>query len=260
MPMGGSAQERLFDSFVQTDAAVAGGAPTQRALLTAGAAVIGKVSIDQTTPGTTDSVTVATAQGAGAAIGATSGAAVITDANGTIQQYLRGIITFFVTGFGGAVANVAAATGFLRALGIRQYLATLPTLTDTRYQHGLVDINGADQTNLATLLAGEDQTYNRMMTLPKYSVTVITTQTTTVIKASAGIIKSIQINTPVANAVVEVYDNASGAGTRLMPTMTMPAVLLNNGPMPPILIDGIATTGITVITSGATMGVGVSWL
>ena len=57
-----------------------------------GAAVIGKVSIDQTTPGTTDSVTVATAQGAGAAIGATTGAAVITDANGTIQQYLRGLI------------------------------------------------------------------------------------------------------------------------------------------------------------------------
>jgi hypothetical protein len=60
--------------------------------LLAGTAIIGKVGIDQTTPGTTDSVTVSTAQGAGAAIGATSGAAVITDATGTIQQYLRGLV------------------------------------------------------------------------------------------------------------------------------------------------------------------------
>lgn len=70
---------------------------TRMAALVAGAAVIGKVGIDQTTPGTTDSVSVATAQGAGAAIGATSGAAVITDANGTIQQYLRGLVKLAIT-------------------------------------------------------------------------------------------------------------------------------------------------------------------
>jgi len=61
-------------------------------VLAAGSAILGKVGIDQTTPGTTDSVTVATAQGAGAAIGATTGAAVVTDTNGTIQQYLRGLV------------------------------------------------------------------------------------------------------------------------------------------------------------------------
>lgn len=54
-----------------------------------------KASIDQTTPGTTDSVTVATGQGAGATIGATSGAAVVTDADGTLQQYLRGLVKLF---------------------------------------------------------------------------------------------------------------------------------------------------------------------
>jgi len=58
----------------------------------AGANVIGKVSIDQTTPGTTDLVSVATAQGAGATIGTTAGAAVITSAEGTLQQYLRGLV------------------------------------------------------------------------------------------------------------------------------------------------------------------------
>lgn len=80
--------------------------------LTAGSAIIGKVGIDQTTPGTTDSVTVATGQGAGATIGATSGAAVITDANGTLQQYLRGIVKLLITGgtiILGAGANVIGA-------------------------------------------------------------------------------------------------------------------------------------------------------
>ena len=61
--------------------------------LPAGTALIGKVGIDQTTPGTTDSVSVATAQGAGATIGVTTGAKATTDANATIQQYLRGLVT-----------------------------------------------------------------------------------------------------------------------------------------------------------------------
>lgn len=64
--------------------------------LDTGSNIVGRVGIDQTTPGTTDSVSVATAQGAGAAIGAISGAAVVTDANGTIQQYLRGIVKLLV--------------------------------------------------------------------------------------------------------------------------------------------------------------------
>jgi hypothetical protein len=67
-------------------------------VLAAGTAVIGKVGIDQTTPGTTDSVSVATGQGAGATIGVTSGAAVITDANGTVQQYLRGLVKQWIAG------------------------------------------------------------------------------------------------------------------------------------------------------------------
>lgn len=69
-------------------------------VLAAGGNIIGKVGIDQTTPGTTDSVSVATAQGAGATIGVTTGTAVITDAAGTVQQYLRGIIKLAITAGG----------------------------------------------------------------------------------------------------------------------------------------------------------------
>lgn len=78
------------------------------AVLAAGSALVGNVGIDQTTPGTTDSVTVATEQGAGAAIGATTGAAVITDANGTVQQYLRGLVKLWIGGLA-AGANLIGA-------------------------------------------------------------------------------------------------------------------------------------------------------
>jgi hypothetical protein len=79
-------------------------------VLGAGSNIVGKVGVDQTTPGTTDSVTVATGQGAGAAIGATNGAAVITDANGTIQQYLRGLVKLIAAKIGVTVADGDAAT------------------------------------------------------------------------------------------------------------------------------------------------------
>jgi hypothetical protein len=45
--------------------------------------------------GPTHAVSVDTGSGAGATIGTTSGAAVVTDATGTLQQYLRGIVSFF---------------------------------------------------------------------------------------------------------------------------------------------------------------------
>ena len=57
--------------------------------LAAGTAVVGKVGIDQTTPGTTDSVTVATGQGAGATIGAVADAVVAAGAAGTLSAKLR---------------------------------------------------------------------------------------------------------------------------------------------------------------------------
>ncbi len=42
----------------------------------------------------------------------------------------------------GAVANVAAATGFVDSLGICQYLASQPTITDTRFNQIQCDVNG----------------------------------------------------------------------------------------------------------------------
>ena len=89
--------------------------------LNAGTALVGKVGLDQTTPGTTESVTVATAQGAGAAIGATTGAAIVTDVDGTIQRYLRGLVKLWIAG-------LAAGAQIIGKVGIDQ---TTPGTTDS---------------------------------------------------------------------------------------------------------------------------------
>lgn len=77
-------------------------------VLAAGTNVIGKVSIDQTTPGTTNAIDLKTiaggapsatgkidvkiAGGDDAVAGTTTGSAVTSDADGTLQQYLRGLV------------------------------------------------------------------------------------------------------------------------------------------------------------------------
>jgi len=74
--------KRALQSLTLLVTAVQGATP-------AGSAIIGKVGIDQTTPGTTDSVTLATGQGAGATIGATADAVVAAGATGSLSAKLR---------------------------------------------------------------------------------------------------------------------------------------------------------------------------
>lgn len=160
-----------------------------------GSAIVGKVGIDQTTPGTTDSVSVSTAQGAGAAIGAISGAAVITDANGTIQQYLRGLVKLWITG-GLGVAQAASASGGYSFLNIP---------------------------------AG---------------------QATTVVKAGAGTLHSIILNSPAtATNTTTVYDHPSGAGT----VIGRPNVVAATVPST-LLYDLAFANGLTIITGTADGG------
>jgi hypothetical protein len=90
--------------------------------LPTGSNVVGRVGIDQTTPGTTDSVTVATGQGAGATIGAVADAAVSAGATGTVSAKLRrvtqgledlktGIVLAAGTNVVGASTAASSATG-----------------------------------------------------------------------------------------------------------------------------------------------------
>lgn len=156
--------------------------------------VVGSLSVDQTTPGTTDSVTVATAQGAGATLGATTGAKVITDANGTIQQYLRGLVSLISGTL--SVAFGASATG------------------------------GYSFLNIA---AG---------------------QATTVVKASAGTLHSITLNSAAtATNTTVIYDHPSGVGT----VIGRPNVVAATVPTT-LIFDLAFANGLTIITATANGG------
>jgi len=78
---------------------------------------------------------------AGAAAGGTSssfGSGFPTP--GTAAGFSDG--TNMVAGRAGPVANSASAAGYLDALGVCQYLATPPTITDTRFNQVQCDVNG----------------------------------------------------------------------------------------------------------------------
>jgi len=124
--------------------------------IAAGANIIGKVGIDQTTPGTTNKVVASVASGgiasgavatgalaagsiaAGAKVaaaeidghsqtlGITTGAAVVTDAAGTVQQYLRGLVKLLVDKITVAIDQTTPGT-------TNKVVADVPTATPTTY-------------------------------------------------------------------------------------------------------------------------------
>lgn len=85
-------------------------------------------------------VTLASDDPAVATLGATTGAAVITDANGTIQQYLRGLIKQWATTF---VAQGSTSSGeLILPIGART-LAASPTDTTAQTNAPVMDIKGS---------------------------------------------------------------------------------------------------------------------
>lgn len=105
---------------------------------------------------------------------------------------------------------------------------------------------------LSTLLAGEDIPNDVMKVEQRFSYLNIPTQTTTTVKSGVGFLRRIIIPTKVASATVKIYDNTAGSGTVIMDTLTMPATLLDDGPMV-IDFDCSFAVGCTIVTAGATM-------
>lgn len=76
-------------------------------------------------------------------------------------------------------------------------------------------------------------------------------------KAYPGLLRSIVINEPVASSVITIYDSTTASGT-VIGTITLPATLLNQGPMTwepggPV----VCSTGITVETGTGTSDITV---
>lgn len=169
----------------------------------------------------------------------------ISGFNGTTWDRLKAGITTITSTF----------TGILNTLPWGIYHATPSTRTDGQGGPIEIDSKGNAQVNLNKLIHGEDETYDIMKVQAQFTVTNITTQTTTTLKSGAGQFGGLMINTPVANAVITIYDNTAASGTKLA-TITLPAALLSSGPIAyGFGAAGKFATGLTVVTSGATMDI-----
>ena len=82
----------------------------------------------------------------------------------------------------------------------------------------------------------------------------ITTDATTVIKSTTGVLHVITINNPVATGTITIYDGITTSGTK-MGTITVPA-----SPMPVTLVyDTAFWVGLTIVTGTENMDITVSF-
>lgn len=195
---------------------------------------------------TAQRTTLASDDPAVATLGATTGSAVITDANGTIQQYLRGIVKLLITA--GTVV-LGAGTAIIGKVGIDQ---TTPGTTNlvAAGQNGTWTVQPGNTANTtAWKVDGSAVTQpvsSGASATGGYSyLNIAAGQATTVVKASAGTLHSIILNSAAtaANTTV-IYDHASGVGTVIgrpaVTTATVPTTLL---------YDIAFATGLTIITA-----------
>lgn len=127
------------------------------------------------------------------------------------------------------------------------YNSSAPTYTTGQTSELQSDANGNLKVTLATLIAGENLTTNRLNVEPVYSFQNISSTATTVVKSGAGTLHTITINKPVASSVITIYDNTAASGT-LIATITLPATLLQEGPYSAIY-DVSFSTGLTIVTA-----------
>lgn len=121
----------------------------------------------------------------------------------------------------------------------------------------ILDDNKNRNVNLAVQLAGEDLARDRMVTIGSFNYTNITTATTTTVKSGSGFLNALIVNKGVATATITMYDNTAGSGT-LIGVITFGAALLGDPPVQS-KYEVNFTTGLTIVTSGAT-DLTVSWL
>lgn len=143
-----------------------------------------------------------------------------------------------------AVTTVSATlTGFLNTLPWAIYNATPTTRTEGQGGPLQADTKGNLHSNLNTLLSGENQGKNRLMTTRPGTSTRITTATTTTPVSGTGILAKIIVEVALTGTVT-VYDNTAASGTVLaiLPIGTVAGVYM---------FDSKFTTGLTLVTSAA---------
>ncbi|MCA1565826.1 MAG: hypothetical protein LC803_09350 [Acidobacteria bacterium] len=143
----------------------------------------------------------------------------------------------------GNVASGAADSGNPVKAGGR-YNSSVPTLTNGQRGDLQLDANASLKTTLATTIAGEDLTANRMLTENRNTPTYISTATTTVVKSSPGTLRTIVVQGGTTGTIIG-YDNTAASGTILFSFDTTNALATYT-------FDASFAIGLTVVTSAAT--------
>ena len=149
----------------------------------------------------------------------------------------------------GITACTATLTGWLNMLPWAVYNATPTTRTEGQggplQADALGNMKGVEQ----YAPGYEDNVANVAKVENRYSYNYITTATTTVIKSGAGFLHGITIGKHIAANAISVFDNTAGSGTTMI-IITPGASLLGDPPYNAI-IDVAFSTGLTVVTAGA---------
>ncbi len=149
----------------------------------------------------------------------------------------------------------ATLTGGLQKSIVRGGVKGVTTAADVTSTSNGSDHNGLD--TVEQFAPGyEDNTANRAIIEQRNSYLNITSTATTVVKAAPGFLHRITINSATIAAVITIYDNTAGSGTKIG-TITMPAALLANQ----IIIDYdiLFLTGLTIVTSVGAQDITVSY-
>lgn len=110
----------------------------------------------------------------------------------------------------GAQSNATAATGYLAALGVGQYNATAPTITDTRYNHFQLDSRGNQKVVDGAYEVGT--VFNAVLNDVDISV-----------KASAGYLLSIRVsNINAAIRYLQIHNKATAPAGGDTPILSFP--------------------------------------
>jgi len=218
---------------------------------------------------TTLRAVLATDDPAVSALGGTTGAKVVTDANGTIQQYLRGLVTFFANALGAGTAaaanrvTLASDDPAVATLGATTGAAVITDANGTiqQYLRGLIKqwiagtlVVGAGSNLIGRTAADASAATGGIPSTARLLSAAGSSGDATNVKASAGRVYSIQgVNVATSARYLKLYNSASaptaGSGTPVK-TLYLPAsaAFVFDWPLGLTFATGI---GFTLVTGSA---------
>lgn len=185
--------------------------------------------------------------------GGTSAAAADAESNAT----LLGAVRARLSGFNGTtwdrlrsgITTVSSTlTGFLNALPWAVFHTTPTTRIDGQGGPLESDAAGNLQMNLATRIAGEDITNDKLVVEHRYTNARVTASgATNAIKSGAGVLHTLTVDKWVTTLVIDVYDALTVTGT---PIRKITLTATDTGPFG-LVLDISFTVGLTLNLSAA---------